>query len=404
MFKYLFLEEIRAMKALLKNYLLVVLGILSVIVVGMSMIWDKLMLVRMVINSNISYAILALILIQFKFVFMNDKSGIRIKPALFHYSFNSKRFTDVRKYMTSKMLIKDLIISALISLVIGGTVGTVIKHIAFFSAYLISTSSVRWLRYNHFKLKYCIPIFVLASGFVWLLTIPRWYIMLLMEIIICFFVFFLALKIRPDWGKYNDEIIWIEKIDSAGRHMRIAEMTYITNANLAKEKRIIKLSSFRLSQKNAIMSKAVIESLRSFKRMIILYVLMISAVVALIKVPYITEKIFFGHHYIAIMVSSYIYSGICINMIRTFCDSYIVLMEKHKKGFFVPYSRKRIMTEYLKLCAFSTTAIGIIVGLLSTIGALKIILSIILVNAFAVLVFVAMKNKYVLKNKNLFFY
>ncbi|WP_028518208.1 hypothetical protein [Ruminococcus flavefaciens] len=398
MFRFLFVEQLRGWKALIKNSYLIIIGIIISFVIVVSFVGNKLLSIRTAVNDHFVFVYAALIFLSLLNIFFKDSPGVTIKPALFHYMFNSVEFKKVKRYMVFKALLKDIIIAMIIGFLFGGFSICTLKKIAFFIVFFVSCSAIKWLQYNRFDIIKSILLFTAAST---VLYLSESIVLLPVGMILCCFICYLAIKIKPDWGKYNDSIILSERIDAAGRHMRLAEMTQISTEKAAKGKNYFKLTSLSMNKKNAVICKASIGSLRAFKKLVLFWGIMAAVSILIVKVPYITENIFYGHKNISFLISAYILSGLYIGVIRSINDQFRSFVDKHKNGFFVPYSHKKIMTDYLKVCIALMTVISVIIGAVLSLGVVKILLSAVLVDAASLLLFYIMENKKISKCRNI---
>lgn len=398
MFRYLFVEQLRGWKALIKNSYVIMIGIIISFIMAVSLVENKIVSIRTAVNDHFTFVSLAFILLGLLHIFFKDNPGVTIKPALFHYLFNSAEFKKVKWYMALKVLLKDIIIAMIVGFGLGGFSLYAVKMITFLIVFFVSVSAIKWLQYNHFDTIKSIFLFAAAST---VLYLSERLVLLPVGMVLCCFIYYLAVKIKPDWGKFNDSIIIAERIDAAGRHMRIAEMTQISTENAAKGKNHFKLTSLHMNNKNAVICKASIGSLRAFKKLVLFWVIMAAVSILLIKVPYITENIFFGHKNLSFLVSAYVLSGLYIGVIRSMNDQFRSFTDKHKNGFFVPYSHKKIRTDYLVVCITLMTVISVIIGAVLSLGIEEILLSAILVAVASLLLFYIMENKKISKYCNI---
>lgn len=397
MFRYLFIEQLRGWKALIKNSFPIIIGIIISIFMVISLLGNEILKIRKAVNDHVTFVSLTFILLSVINIFFKDNPGVTIKPALFHYMYNSVEFKKIKWYMIFKVLLKDIIISMIIGLALGGFSLSTVKMIAFFIIFFVSVSAIKWLRYNHFDLIKSIFLFAFASLIMYL---SERIILLPIGMGLCCFICYLAVKTRPDWGKFSDSIILAERIDAAGRHMRIAELTQISTENAAKGKRHFKLTMFHLNGKNAIICKASIGILRAIKKLVLFWIIMALVSCFLIKSPYITNNIFFGHRNISLLISAYVLSGLYIGIIRLNNDQFRSFVDKQKNGFFAPYPYKKIMFDYLVVCIALMTIISAIIGSLLSLGVIKILLSVVLVDAVSLILFYILENKKVDKYRN----
>ena len=241
MFKYLILETLRGWKALLKNYAMVVAGMIFAIFISLSVLGDAFKLLSSFLTSNMLYTACLMIFIQTVLILHQKKPIIIIKPALFHSTFNSPKFRNVKMYMIVKKIVINIILAFIIGLILFGFNFSFhsMKIIFYLVAFFLVCSVIKWMKYNHFNIIITLMVFISACTLFLLSVLYDWVIIRFFFILLCLSSLLLINKVTVNWGKYFDDILYAEKVDSAGRHMNIAEMTQITNDNMAKGNNIL---------------------------------------------------------------------------------------------------------------------------------------------------------------------
>ena len=89
MFRYLFIEQLRGWKALIKNSFPIIIGIIISIFMVISLLGNEILKIRKAVNDHVTFVSLTFILLSLIIIFFKDNPGVTIKPALFHYLYNS---------------------------------------------------------------------------------------------------------------------------------------------------------------------------------------------------------------------------------------------------------------------------------------------------------------------------
>lgn len=405
MFAILFLETIRSGKALLKNYTAVIIGLIFTCMICLSFFENHINFLSGFLSSNILYLACLIVLVEFFLILHQKKPIVIIKPALFHLAFNSPNFKKVKCYMVMKKLLLNVIFMVLIYLFLFGCTINLqsLKTTLLIISYLLICTLIKWFKYNQFNIIITSILYLSTSVFFLYSITCNNVIILSMYLLLCLTSLFFANKVTVNWGKYFDDIVYAEKIDAAGRHLNIAEITQITNETMAKGNTIIKIYTLPMNKKNAIVCKAIIEFLRTGKKLFIIWAILLIIALALVKIPINLTNSFINTSHLFPMISSVMISGFFVNIIKQCNTQFQSVVDKHKRGFFIPFDYKRIMLSYLFVCIFIVAGLALLIFSILTSTVIKFLACFFSVIFVTFIIFILMENKSVQRLNNYIF-
>jgi uncharacterized membrane protein len=266
-------------------------------------------------------------------------------------------------------------------------------------AYVLAGSFMRWLKYNRHPVM-GILAFYLCSSLLFVLafcyaTIPV--SMLLVAVCVCILCYTGKAKIH--WDKYYEDAVYTAKLNHASRSNNLAEMQQIAADHIAKKSHCIRIYHFPLSRKNALFFKALIETFRMSKQVLILLGLLLVFAVLINRTTLCAGIPLLDNPSFSRIVGMCSVGTFCANVKQLYAKQIAALYEKHTLGLFVPYGYKTIVYCYGLVCCFSTTfVLAILCGILLP-GWMRSAFVILLCNLVMVVSFLVLKksraNRYV---------
>jgi hypothetical protein len=212
-------------------------------------------------------------------------------------------------------------------------------------------------------------------------------------LLLVFTVYYNNNRVKLDWGKYYDDCIYVNKIEHASRHRNMAEMQQLTVEHMARKRHSIRIYDLPLKRKNALVCKAVIESFRMNKQlMLILSFLLIFA--ALLHRTSIFNSIpLIGEPNIARIIGMLSMGTFWANMRELYSKQILSICDKHNKGFFIPFKITNIVFSYAVVCCAVTIPITVILCLIFDPGLVRSLFLIALINFIMAISFYLQSRK-----------
>ena len=351
MLKYIAIRYIRENKTFLRNYGLFWVGFVICAVIGLGFLADVGINPKLYV-LQISIVISAL---GMYYVFLGEYCNLRMHPATFHFTFNTKRFVTVKLISVIGAFARVILLSALLTLVVNIANLPEIDWLYFasISVFLSSCWILRWVKYKADSIKSMLVTFVkfMLSCFAFILITMTGnvvYLMVQSLILACALVHNCLLKVN--WGQYINDITYIAFINHVTNSKDMALMQQIAAERIAEKKRFIFLCTFPLARNNAIFCKAAIEAIRVSKVILLIQFALIILSLSIRNFEIFPNPVIldmnFGHMLSALFVNTFI----CfIN--QTFFQNLSSIIDKHRRGFILPYSDKEIIKKYF--CAAS---------------------------------------------------
>jgi len=168
---------------------------------------------------------------------------------------------------------------------------------------------------------------------------------------------------KPDWGRYLKDMTYLAYVNNASANKDMAMMQQIVTEMIAEKKRYIFLEAFPLNHKNAIFFKAVIETIRMEKKLLLVLAAMVLLILSLRTLEILPQfsigDVNLGHILSASFVTAlrnYIHDPFHRNIASIF--------EKHRSGFILPYPDRKIVASYFYAAAIATTFFYTIIALI----------------------------------------
>lgn len=355
-------QSLREIKLLLKNYWTVIVGM----GIGLIIFFD--MLVGQIYQSSFSLAdhmlriscvICALEL--FSILFQKTLVFI-IHPATMHYCFNSGYMDKIKRLYFYKKCLTKLLLAALICPVLYNFRITLSLFVAIITLFLyfMMCSLIRWMKYNGCKWLKIAALFLLSSLlFIFgsalsgnLAYIPSAFLCVVFVVVVSF-----QNKAAVNWAKYYEDISYTAKSSYASRHKLMGEMAQITKEHVANREHSVKLYQFPLSKKNVLFFKALLETLRMSKQVMVILGLLLVFAVTLNRTSLFSQVPLINEPLIAQLIGIFSIAAFITNLKEIYFKQILAIKEKHTAGFFIPYKSYQIVWYYAVICCSILTLV-----------------------------------------------
>jgi len=394
MYKYLIRQSLRELKVQFQNYFFLGLGL----IIGAALfLYSFIMAIHtssfpfadsLVFSGGICVAQLFSILFQKSLVFA-------MHPAAMHFFFNSEKLENIKTILFCKKIISKLVLSLLICLAILNFKLSINLWIKTFvlCTYFIICAFIRWFKYNRYRFD-IIVVFYLFSSVLFLLAFSG----TIIEATIPLFIFLIFTvyyngKIKVDWGRYYEDALYQHRISSASRHKNLAEMHQIVAEHLARKKHRIRIYHLPLKKNNALLCKALIESLRMSKRGLALLGFLLVFAVLLNKTTIFAGIPIIGEPLLAPFLGMFAIGTFFANVKQIYSKQIASLYQKHKLGFFIPHTFMKIVSSYATVCCGFTTLIITVLCIIFRPGMIKSMIMLVIFNLIMVLSFLLLSKK-----------
>jgi len=381
-YEYLFKQSFRAIKIQLKNYFTVILGIIFVSAVFLHSIITGIYESSFTLSENLFLVSLAISILQLFIVLSRKTLVFAMHPAAIHYFYNTKEINRVKAILITQKIIKNIILSLAICLFIFNfrfSLNLFTATIILF-AYAMTGSFIRWLKYIQNK-PLVLTGFYIGSSALFILSFSNYYIMAVIPLYILLILLIIYCeRVKMDWGKYYDDALYANRINSSGRHRNIAEMQQITAEHIAKRKHSIKIYDLPLNRKSAMICKAMIETLRMSKQVAGVLALILVFAVLLNKTSLFSHMPLVGNPNISNAICIFAIGAFLANLREIYFKQISSVYDKHLKGFFIPYSYSNIVFSYGIVCSIITTLSMTVLCFVLTTGLVKGLFILLIIN------------------------
>ena len=362
MLKYIAIQYFRENKGFLKNYGLFYVAFVAIAVLGLAFLVDMGLDPYMYV-VQISIVICAL---GMYYVFLGKYCNLRMHPATFHFTFNTRRFFTAKLISVAGAFFSMMLLSALLILAVNIANLTDIDWLfcASITVFLSSCWLLKWIKYKSDSVMSMIVVFAefLLSCFSFIMVVMTGDVVYLIaqSLIMVVALVHNCLQ-KADWGQYLKDITYLAYINHAASEKDMALMQQIVTERIAETKRFIFLCTFPLVKGNAVFYKAVIEAIRVSKVILLIQVALILLGLSIRNFELFSNfailEIDFGHMLSALFVNSFL---IFIN--QTFCRNLTSIFDKHRRGFNLPYSDTEIIRNYFYAASIVMTLSVIIIS------------------------------------------
>lgn len=351
MSKFILREYIRESKIQIKNYIIEIVGII-IICLGLLRFaarWREQN--DILLKNNITIIWYMVCFICLLFIFFRTSPIFVIKPASFQFFFNSPFI----KYALILAVLKTAIIRLIVSVLIGlfllewDILLDFCISIFYLLIYLMLIVFIEWMKFNEKNIGIILLQYVCSSIF-FILSQCKSHGIGIILVIWFGVVVLITIKSSIKWDKYYNAIFYIEKVNSAGRYRNIAAMQQIVSEKTALQEHYIYIYDLPLNQKNALLCKAFIENIRTGKNTIIVLGVLLLGAIVITKTTFLADMPLIGNPYVARIIGMFIFATFVANIKEMYAKQILSIFEKHKKGFFIPYSFSRVIFSYALIC------------------------------------------------------
>ena len=403
MYKYLFRQSFRASIIQIRNYFVVILGLIIISVIFLESVIRAIYSSSFSLSDNLLMVSVIMSVAQLFILLFRKLLVFFLPPAAIHFFFNSNKINCFKTALFVKKIITNVIISFLLCLIIFNFKLSVNLCAATFIlwAYFMMGSFIRWFKYARHKFA-IITTFYLCSSILFVLSFASIITIagVPLFILLAFIVYYNG-KVKIDWGKYYDDSVYANKIDTSARHRNMAEMQQINTEHIAKKKHSIRIYHLPLNKNNALLGKALIETFRMSKQVMVVLGILLVFTVLLNKTSIFSGIPLIGDPNISYVFCMFSIGTFLVNLREIYSKQILSICDKHEKGFFIPYTFKKIVSSYAIVCCFVTTLILVILCFIFLPGLIKSIIVLITLNLAMILSFLMQSKKRVTKLVNI---
>jgi len=346
------------------------MSIIGIIAALMFVAWRIYSVVPLIenISTYFVYVKLGCILWVFFKIYIKKQPPVVINPATLYYLLYSKHLMYILILQYVLHLLFAFITAFVISFIMYRFVlsPVVFEMAVFIGTYLYTGFLLAWIRYHSRDYKTLLKIgtvFTLTST-LFGLSDGVFPIVLNTAAIIGSLVFILHFKM--DWNKYQQDLIYINTINTAGARKDMVQMLQITEEHQAKRKKTVYIYHFPLNHRNALSIKMFIETIRTSPRIWVILTCFIAFGFLLVKTPVFAGIPLLGQPEIAGVIAVFSIATFYINTGRIFEKQLLTLLDKSRKGLFIPFGKlviiRKICIVPIILFTCSTLIIGVIMS------------------------------------------
>ena len=332
---------------------------LAIICFSISYIFNFVLFNALLIQTYTRELFASICVIQAFIILFQKRLVIRIHPASIHYFYNTDVFLKAVKVEMFQKIISKALMAFLISLIISGlqmkirTVWLWLQLLIFF----IEGSLITWLKYKRQNMASLVGIYIISSiAFVFSLEHK------ICISVLCLLVIILLLWSREiglnGIGEYYNKAIFEERIDCAGRYANMAEMQQVTAEQKATKHYGIKFDILLRKQKNALLWKVITELYRCSMGVKLLLAMLLITAVFINKTDIVTHIFLVNSQMIEKLMGIICYTLTLSTLRGTITVQTNKFLVKHRIGFFVPYSEKKIVNTYGKVASVIGAALA----------------------------------------------
>lgn len=393
MYKYIFIEYIREQKARLKNNLIASIGLLASICVflyiGIGAIYNT----SFSLSDNMPIVCISLTFICFLSLVFQRNSVFFIHPALFLFTYNTTCFKKVLFLLYIKKTISKIILSTGINLIVFrfNLSMEFFLSTAVILSYLLSCSLIRWMKNNQ-RLCLALLLFMINSALLVLTYTVSSYIGVLLAVLVLP-IFLLSKRTTVDWGKFCDEMVYRAKMNYASNHKNIAELQQIAIDNISNRQHKLKIYHLHLNRQNAILCKAIIESARMSKQVLVVFLILL-VLSTLFNVTSMLKNVpLIGDPANRKALGVFCFCLFLVNLKEIYCKQIHSLWDKHINGFFIPCTIRTVIFSYSIICCIIASVVSLALAFVMKTSVINSIIGISSIDAVLVGALWLSKNK-----------
>lgn len=377
MFKFLFKQTYRASITQLKNYFGVIVALVIVVAIG------GFSAITQIQNSPFSLQAwvfeLAILCSAFCFtlIVFGKRPPFLIHPATIHFFSHASVFKWQKAFVLAKKLIGLFVTTCLASLVIYNfSLSThSVCFLSSFIFYFLSVLLIKWFKYNGEKTILWLARFLACTVLFLLFTYYENFYLLGTQLImmVIFVIFYFQIKI--DMSRYYDDSLYIERMNSASRHKDMAVMQQITADHIANREHTFKLNNLPIKKSNVLFYKALIETLRMSKQVVVVLSLFIVFAIVINRTPVFAAMPILGDPNISKLIGMLSLACFVTNLKEIYRKQALSILSKKQEGLFLPYNDTTVILNYLLICDVAIALSIMIVGLILQTNPLRVVLS-----------------------------
>ena len=359
MYKYVFRQYIRGRKALIKNYYAVGTAVLSVLAFFVYTIITGIQNSDITPEDNIIAICFTACAVQLLCIVFQKTPVFMFHPAIMIHTFNTERFRSMKAFLFLKKIVTKLLISAALCLFVYSfkLSAMFFMSTAVFCSYFLSCSLLRWAKCNG-KMAVSLCFYAACSlAFVLSFSFTLFFAIALFALLGAIVIF--VSRVDIDWGGYYEDILYRARINHASNHNNIAEMQQITTEHVANQKHMLKLYHLPIKKSNAILCKAIIETFRMSKQVIIVFVMVLAFAIILNVTNFFWSIPVIGDPASAKIIGAFCISIFTINLKEIYSKQIRSLWDKHRNGLFIPYKSRAVVFSYAFICCVIVTIVNV---------------------------------------------
>ena len=357
--KYSFIEALREFKILLKNHFWALLGILvfSIYIlrnIYIGLIAHGVSLLPYRVPIGILFLLVAFLLFLFR-----KKSVFFIIPAAIIWFSNTRGIKSVLATAVFMKSASTVFFVAILSLFIHNFELTRTFWLDFLSIsfYFMSINFLLWFKYNRKKIISLLILLSINSALFLLSFAFGYYLSIIGSLFVfVFLIYYSFWGLKIDWMRLYDDVFYSYRVDNAARRQNLAEMQQIIAEQSSRQKHVLRLFQFPLDHNNALFFKALIETTRIDKQLILIFMGFMMFSVIINRTSILSSVPFLGEPVIAKIIGVFSTSTYLTILKELYSKQILSILEKHKSGLFIPYSFPAIVFNY--------GSIGIIVSMI----------------------------------------
>jgi hypothetical protein len=395
----IFKQKLRTAKNMLRHYWPSFLGLL----LGFAFIGYRLCVVVMgggigvqLESQHVYYLLCACIILNGYRMFIQETPPVVVNVATLHHLYHTPYFNRILVIEHAWSLAKSLLTGMLLAgLADGFQYGLVtVWNALLLGGYLYSGVLCSWILYHGGKKTslatgacYALSSAGLLANTYAVRGILIWGVMLWA---MCWVLF----RMRDlNLAKYSKDISFIDETTAAASRFNMTLMAQITAEHNANRKRSLLLYHLPLKKNNAILFKAVIETVRAGNSIWTILIGLVILGALVFRTPLFAGLPFIGDPIVAAPISVLLVMTAYANICEMLKKQLSTLLQKHRQGLFLPIGRGQIVMSYALLGSVTYTAASVLTGLLMASKGLFVLVFCVLYSiVFSLDVFVEARN------------
>ena len=363
MYGYILKNKLRITGSFIKNYWMTIIGIIAAL---MFVAWRIYYVVPLIenISTYFIYVKLGCILWVFFKVYIKKQPPVVINPATLHYLLYSKHLMYILILQYVLHFLFAFISAFVISFIMCRFVlsPAVFQMAVFIGTYLYTGFLLSWIMYHSRDYKTLLKISTVFTLTSLLFGLSDGILSAVLNTAVIIGSFIFIIRLKMDWNKYQQDLIYINAINTAGARRDMVQMLQITEEHQAKRKKAFYIYHFSLNQRNALSIKMFIETIRTSPRIWVILTCFIAFGILLIRTPVFAGIPLLGQPEIAVVIAVFSIATFYINVGRIFEKQLLTLLDKSRKGLFIPFGKPVIIRKICIVPIILFTSGTLIIG------------------------------------------